>query len=122
MTGGDSVGAAGVGAARKLVTTGSSIAWGWRTAADRGRSSLVLGEVIAGSRVRAAVSDGPQLPSQQGIGALMAFSPRWDAQQEEHNAERGAARKATPIRANTAKRNRLIRSRNRNRVSFDSRT
>jgi len=68
------------------------------------------------------VSDGPQLPSQQGIGALMAFSPRWDTQQEEHNAESGAARKAAPIRASTAKRNRIIRSRNRNRVSFDSRT
>jgi hypothetical protein len=91
------------------VTTGRSIARGWRTAVERGRSSLVLGEAIAGSRGRAAVNDGPQVPSQQGIGALMAFSPRWAAQQEEHNAERGAARKAAPIRVSTANRNRIIR-------------
>jgi len=102
------------------MTTGSSVAWGWRTAADRGRSSVVRGEVIAGSRVRAAESDGPQLPSQQGIGALKAFSPRWDTQQEEHKAESGAARKAAPIRASTANRKRVIRYSNRNRGPFDS--
>jgi len=120
VTGGDSVGAAGVVAARKLATRGGAIAGSCRTAADRGRSSLVLGEVIAGSRVRAAVSDGPQLPSQQGIGALMAFSPRWDTQHEEHNAESGAARKAAPTRASTAKRKRVICLDNRNRGPFDS--
>jgi hypothetical protein len=91
------------------VTKGRSIARGWRTAVDTGRSSLVLGEAIAGSRGRAAVNDGPQVPSQQGIGALMPFSPRWETQQEEHNAERGAAKKAAPIRASTANRNRVMR-------------
>jgi hypothetical protein len=48
------------------------------------------------------VNDGPQLPSQQGIGALMVFSPDSETQHDEHNAESGAARKAAPMQSRTA--------------------
>jgi hypothetical protein len=89
-------------AAKKPVTTGSSIARGWRTTVESGGSSLVFGDVSAGSRGRAAVNEGPQLPSQQGIGTLMAFSLTSAMQHDEHNADNGAARRAAPMDTRTA--------------------
>jgi hypothetical protein len=54
------------------------------------------------------VNDGPQSSPQQGIGALMVFWPDSETQQDEHNAESGAARKVAPIKTRTASRNRVI--------------
>jgi hypothetical protein len=74
---------------------------------ETGGSNRVFADATAGSRGRAAVNDGPQLPSQQGIRAPMALSPDSETQHDEHNAESGAARKAAPIKTRTAKRKRL---------------
>jgi len=104
-------------AGRNPVTTARSIVCGGSSAVKRGGSTLDFGEATAGSRGRAAVQEGPQVPSQQGIGALR---PDSETQHDEHNAESGAARKAAPTSARTTNRSRVICSENLHRLSRDS--